>query len=81
MNTNQNSISSEQLKSFVEQIESLEEEKSKVGDSIKDIYAVAKGTGFDIKVIRQLIRVRKLEKQERLEQEELLELYMKALGM
>jgi len=74
-------VSSAQLKSFVERIENLEEEKAAVSEQIRDVFAEAKGTGFDIKVIRQVLKIRKLETQERLEQEELLDLYLTALGM
>ena len=74
-------VSSAQLKSFIERIERLEEEKAAIGEQIRDVLAEAKGTGFDIKVIRQVLKIRKLETQERLEQEELLDLYLTALGM
>ena len=74
-------VSSAQLKSFIERIETLEEEKAALGEQIRDVFAEAKGTGFDVKIIRQVIKVRKLETQERLEQEELLDLYLTALGM
>lgn len=69
------------LKSFIERIERLEEEKKGISDDIKEVYAEAKGTGFDIKVMRQIIRLRKMEADARREQEELLDLYMRALGM
>jgi len=74
-------VSSAQLKSFIERIERLEEEKAEVSEQIRDVFAEAKGTGFDVKIIRQVLKVRKLEAQERLEQEELLDLYLAALGM
>ena len=74
-------VSSAHLKSFIERIEKLEEEKAAVGEQIRDVFAEAKGTGFDIKIIRQVLKIRKLETQERLEQEELLDLYLAALGM
>jgi uncharacterized protein (UPF0335 family) len=74
-------VSSAQLKSFIERIEQLEEEKAALSEQIRDVFAEAKGTGFDVKVIRQVLKIRKLETQERLEQEELLDLYMTALGM
>ncbi len=74
-------VSSGQLKSFIERIERLEEEKAELGDQIRDVFAEAKGSGFDIKIIRQVLKIRKMETQERLEQEELLELYLAALGM
>lgn len=74
-------VSSAQLKSFIERIERLEEEKSAVGEQIREVFAEAKGTGFDIKIIRQILKIRRMEAQERLEQEELLDLYLTALGM
>ncbi|MBY0293535.1 MAG: DUF2312 domain-containing protein [Alphaproteobacteria bacterium] len=74
-------VSSGQLKSFIERIERLEEEKAELGDQIRDVFAEAKGSGFDIKIIRQVLKIRKMETQERLEQEELLDLYLTALGM
>jgi uncharacterized protein (UPF0335 family) len=74
-------ISSAQLRSFVERIEKLEEEKAEIADQVRDVFAEAKGTGFDIKIIRQVLKIRKMETQERLEQEELLDLYLTALGM
>ena len=74
-------VSSGQLKSFIERIERLEEEKAELGDQIRDVFAEAKGSGFDIKIIRQVLKIRKMETQERLEQEELFDLYLAALGM
>jgi len=74
-------VSSAHLKSFVERIERLEEEKAEIGEQIREVLAEAKGSGFDIKIIRQILKIRKLETQERLEQEELLDLYLTALGM
>ncbi len=74
-------VSSGQLKSFIERIERLEDEKAAVAEQIRDVFGEAKGTGFDIKIIRQVLKIRKMETQERLEQEELLDLYLSALGM
>lgn len=74
-------ISSERLSSFIKRIEKLEEDKAAIQDDLKDVYAEAKGTGFDTKVIRQIVRLRKVKAEERREQEELLDLYMAALGM
>ena len=74
-------VSSAQLKSFIERIERLEDEKAAISEQIREVFAEAKGTGFDIKIIRQVIKIRKMETQERLEQEELLDLYLTALGM
>jgi uncharacterized protein (UPF0335 family) len=74
-------VAQDQLRAFVERIERLEEEKKAIADDIKEIYAEAKGNGFDTKVLRQVIRIRKQDRNERLEQEAILELYMAALGM
>jgi uncharacterized protein (UPF0335 family) len=73
--------SATRLKSFIERIERLEEEKAATANDIKEVYAEAKGTGFDAKVMRQIVRVRKMDQADRREQEELLDLYMRALGM
>jgi uncharacterized protein (UPF0335 family) len=75
------SVAQDQLRAFVERIERMEEEKKAIADDIKEIYAEAKGNGFDTKVLRQVIRIRKQDRNERLEQEAILELYMSALGM
>lgn len=70
-----------QLKSIVERIERLEEEKQALADDIKEVYAEAKGHGFDTKTLRRVVRLRKQDAAERQEQEALLDLYMNALGM
>lgn len=69
------------LKAFIERVERLEEEKRALADDIKDVYAEAKGTGFDVKAMRTLIRLRKMDSDERKENEAILETYMHALGM
>ena len=74
-------VAQDQLRAFVERIERMEEEKKAIADDLKEIYAEAKGNGFDTKVLRQVIRIRKQDRSERLEQEAILELYMSALGM
>ena len=74
-------VAVEQLRSFIERIERLEEEKSALSGDIKEVYAEAKGHGFDTKIMRKVISIRKLEDAERQEQESLLDLYMAALGM
>ncbi len=74
-------IAAERLKSFVERIERLEEEKAALAADIKDVFAEAKGAGFDVKILRQVLRLRKMEQADRQEQEELLTLYLQALGM
>jgi uncharacterized protein (UPF0335 family) len=70
-----------QLKSLVERIERLEEEKTALAADIREVYAEAKGNGFDTKIIRQVIRMRRLDKADRQEQEAVLDLYLSALGM
>jgi uncharacterized protein (UPF0335 family) len=71
----------EHLRSFVERIERLEEEKKALADDIREVYSEAKGTGFDTKVMRQVVRLRKMESADRQEQEAMLDLYLNALGM
>jgi uncharacterized protein (UPF0335 family) len=71
----------DQLKAFVERIERLEEEKKTTSDDIRDVYAEAKGTGFDTKALRSVVRLRKLDTDERREQQEVLDTYLHALGM
>ena len=71
----------DQLKALVERIERLEEEKKATSDDIRDVYAEAKGNGFDAKALRSIVRMRKLDSDERREQQEVLETYMHALGM
>jgi uncharacterized protein (UPF0335 family) len=75
------SVAKDQLKSIVERIERLEEEKKALADDIREVFAEAKGNGFDTKVLRTVIRLRKQDKTERQEQEALLDLYLHALGM
>jgi uncharacterized protein (UPF0335 family) len=70
-----------QLKAIVERIERLEEEKKTISDDIKDVYAEAKGNGFDVTVLRTLVRLRKQDANTRAERETILETYMQALGM
>jgi uncharacterized protein (UPF0335 family) len=71
----------DQLKAFVERIERLEEEKKAISDDIRDVYAEAKGNGYDVKAMRAVVRLRKQDKDERAEYEAVLETYMHALGM
>jgi uncharacterized protein (UPF0335 family) len=71
----------DQLKAIVERIERLEEEKKTISDDIRDVYAEAKGNGFDVKALRTIVRLRKQDANERQEQETILETYMQALGM
>ena len=71
----------DQLKAFVERIERLEEEKKAIADDVRDVYAEAKGNGFDVKALRAVVRLRKQDVNERKEQEAILETYLHALGM
>lgn len=73
-------IHGDQLKSIVERIERLEEEKKTIADDIKEVYAEAKGNGYDPKIIRMVIRIRKRDANERAEEEALLDLYLQAVG-
>ena len=75
------SISAEQLRLFIERIERLEEEKKGIADDIKDVYGEAKSTGFDVKTMRSIIRLRRMEKHHRDEADMLLETYKQALGI
>lgn len=74
-------IAGQRLKSFIERIERLEEEKTALAEDIKDIYGEAKATGFDAKTIRKLVRLRKMDHEKRREEDELLELYRAAIGL
>jgi uncharacterized protein (UPF0335 family) len=71
----------DQLKAFVERIERLEEEKKTISDDIRDVYAESKANGFDVKALRQIVKLRKQDTNERNEQQAILETYMHALGM
>ncbi|PKR56370.1 DUF2312 domain-containing protein [Thalassospira lohafexi] len=74
-------IQADQLASYVERIERLEEEKSNLMTDIKEVYGEAKALGYDVKILREIIRLRKIEDHERSEQEQILEVYKRALGM
>ena len=74
-------VAAGQLKAIVERIERLEEEKAEVAGQIKEVYAEAKGNGFDAKTLRKIVSLRKKDTEERQEEEALLDLYMHALGM
>lgn len=74
-------VAGERLKSFVERIEKLEEERTSLAADIREVYSEAKGSGFDIKIMRQVIRLRKMEPAERAEMDELLDIYKQAIGM
>ena len=74
-------IAADRLRSIIERVERLEEERKALGNDIKDIFSEAKSAGFDVKVIRAIIRIRKQEPAEVEEQESLLDVYRRALGM
>ncbi|HEY4985812.1 MAG TPA: DUF2312 domain-containing protein [Bradyrhizobium sp.] len=75
------SFAKDQLKSIIERIERLEEEKKAISDDIRDVYAESKGNGYDVKALRTIVRMRKQDPNERQEEETILETYMQALGM
>ncbi|MCW2284162.1 uncharacterized protein (UPF0335 family) [Rhodoblastus acidophilus] len=68
------------LKAFIERIERLEEEKKAIADDIKDVYAEAKGNGYDVKIMRKIVSLRRQDENKRREEEEILDLYLSALG-
>jgi len=68
------------LKSLIQRIEKLEEEKATIAGDIKEVYAEAKAAGYDAKILRQVVRIRKMDKADREEMDELLELYLDAVG-
>lgn len=74
-------FSKDQLRSIIERVERLEEEKKTISDDIKDVYAEAKGNGYDVKALRTIVRMRKQDPNDRAEQETVLETYMHAMGM
>ena len=74
-------ITAEQLKAYMERIERLEDEKAAMAADIKEVFAEAKANGFDVKIMRQVLKLRKMDSNDRAEQEALLDLYMSALGM
>jgi uncharacterized protein (UPF0335 family) len=76
-----NSVDAGHLRAFIERIERLEEEKKTIADDIKDVYAEAKATGYDAKAMRKIVSIRRQDHQKRKEEEEILDLYLSALGM
>jgi len=76
-----NSVDAGHLRAFIERIERLEEEKKTIADDIKDVYAEAKATGYDAKAMRKIVSMRRQDHQKRKEEEEILDLYLSALGM
>lgn len=74
-------VAGQRLRSFIERLETLEQEKAALAEDIKEVYAEAKGTGFDVKTIRKIIALRKIDIEKRREADELLDLYKAAIGM
>ncbi len=74
-------VAGQRLASFIERIERLEEEKAALMEDLKEVYAEAKGVGFDVKTMRKIVSLRKMDSEKRRETEELLELYKSAIGM
>jgi len=74
-------VSGDRLKQYIERVERLEEEKAGLAEDIRDVYAEAKSAGFETKIMRQIVKLRKMDHQKRQEQEELLELYKSAIGL
>lgn len=79
--TGHNGVSGDHLRSLIERVERLETEKRAVADDIKDIYAEAKGNGFDAKIIRKIVAMRRMDRDKREEEQAILDVYMNALGM
>ena len=75
-----NSIAKDQLKSIIERVERLEEDKKAISDDIKGVYSEAKGNGYDVKALRAIVRYRKEDAQDRAEREAIFETYLNALG-
>ncbi len=74
-------VSDDQLRLFIERIERLEEEKKGAADDVRDVYSEAKGVGYDTKIMRQIVRLRKMSHQDRQEMEAILDIYKSALGL
>ena len=75
------SLAGDRLRTIIERIERLEDEKKALSDDIREVYSEAKGAGFDIKIIRQIVRLRKMDASDRSEMEQVLDVYKRALGM
>lgn len=73
-------VAGDRLRAFIERIERLEEEKKALGDDIREVYSEAKGSGFDVKIMREVVKLRKMDASDRSEREELLSVYCRALG-
>jgi uncharacterized protein (UPF0335 family) len=75
-----NGTAQTQLKSIIERVERLEQEKTEIAEQIKEVFAEAKGNGFDVKILRKIVRIRKQDHAKRMEEEAILDLYLSALG-
>ena len=80
-NSDVGGITGAQLKAYIERVERLEEEKKAIADDVREVYGEAKANGFDVKVMRMLVRLRKMDNDQRVEMEALLDLYKRAVGM
>ncbi|MGO8798019.1 MAG: DUF2312 domain-containing protein [Roseiarcus sp.] len=80
-NASTDHVNAGHLRAFIERIEKLEEEKKAIAEDIKEVYGEAKGTGFDTKIIRKIVSIRKQDRDKRREEEEILDLYLSALGI
>ena len=80
-NPAEDSVAADQLRAFLERIERMEEEKTAIAEDIREIYAEAKGNGYDTRALRTIIRLRKMDPAQRAEQEAVLDLYKQSLGM
>ena len=74
-------VSTAQLKQYIDKIERLEEEKTELMEAIREVFGEARGNGFDVKIMKQVLKMRKMKQEDLMEQEELLSLYLQALGM
>ena len=79
--TDAGSVAGDRLRTIIERIERLEDEKKALSDDIREVYSEARGAGFDVKVIRQVVRLRKMDATDRSEMEQVLDVYKRALGM
>ena len=79
--TQTNGIAGDQLRAYIERIERLEEEKAALAADVREVFAEAKGNGFDVKIMRQVLRLRKMDGDDRAEEEALLDIYKRAIGM
>lgn len=78
---NAQTVAAGQLRAFIERVERLEEEKATIAEDIREVYAEVKGTGFNPKVMKRIVRMRKMDQEQRQEEEAITELYLSALGM